>query len=118
MLNVGCNQVIMVGGRFLSDHTGGRNWQGACESGHAEVIAAARAEGVHLGEEDLEGYMALADTLTQMECRPCETGRTGKAVFRGGSVFWNSFGKGGETRHRCAGQPRIKQENQRDRVCI
>ena len=43
---------------------------GSVRKGHAEVIAVARAEGVHWGEEDLEGYMALADTLTQMECRP------------------------------------------------
>ena len=63
MLNVGCNQVIMVeegSYRTIQEEGTGRE---RAKAAMREVIAVARAEGVHLGEEDLEGYMALADTL-------------------------------------------------------
>lgn len=63
MLNVGCNQVIMVNEgtyRTIQEEGSGREM---AKAAMREVIAVARAEGVHLGEEDLEGYMTLADTL-------------------------------------------------------
>ncbi|MFR1723963.1 ketopantoate reductase family protein [Emergencia timonensis] len=63
MLNVGCNQVIMVeegSYRTIQEEGPGRE---RAKAAMREVIAVARAEGVHLEEEDLEGYMALADTL-------------------------------------------------------
>lgn len=63
MLNVGCNQVIMVNeGTYRTIQEDGPGRESA-KAAMREVIAVACAEGVHLGEEDLEGYMTLADTL-------------------------------------------------------
>lgn len=63
MLNVGCNQVIMVNeGNYGIIQEGGCAREMA-KAAMREVIAIACAEGVNLAEEDLEDYIALTDTL-------------------------------------------------------
>lgn len=63
MLNVGCNQTVMVEeGTYRIIQKGGRSRQQFIDA-MREVIAVAGAEGVNLSEQDLENYLALTDTL-------------------------------------------------------
>ncbi len=70
MLNVGCNQVIMVeegSYRTIQEEGTGRE---RAKAAMREVIAVARAEGVHLGKKIWKDIWLSQIPWTQMECRP------------------------------------------------
>lgn len=64
MLNVGCNQTVMVNeGTYRTIQPGGAGRE-TFIAAMREALAVARADGVDLTEQDMEDYIALIDTLS------------------------------------------------------
>ena len=63
MLNVGVNQVLMVEEGTYRDVQRPGPSRDRMQAAMREAMAVARAEGVDVTEEDLEGYVALVDSL-------------------------------------------------------
>lgn len=75
MLNTGINQVVMVYAGVYDTVQQPGEARELMIATMREVMQVANAEGIDLNEDDIAGWLQVADGLNPRECRPC--GRMG-----------------------------------------